>query len=206
MLGPIFFLLYINDLSDILFTITNVIPLFFADDLCIIPNYMNKTTASSPNHQLNNALNELYKWSVKFKMKINYSKSNIVLFHSIYNTSTYKPYLPIHNYTIHTTILDNVDSYKYLGMIIHKHLNWTLHYNDIVLRAKQSLYLVTRTITSHSSIHITIQLVNMTIRPIIAYALLFWTPTDIQYNKLNSIISLALKTATERDFKCFVNL
>ncbi len=194
-LGPIFFLLYINDLADILFTITGVIPLLFADDLCLIPNYMNKQLASSTfNLQLNNALNELYKWSVKFKMKINYSKSNIVLF-STYNIPTYKKLLPIHNYTINNTVLDIVDSYKYLGMILHKNLNWNLHYNDIVLRANRAVHLVTRTITSHSSIHITTQLVNMTIRPIIAYALPFWTPTDIQFNKLNSLISIALKRA-----------
>ena len=194
-LGPIFFLLYINDLADLLFTITGVIPLLFADDLCIIPNYMNKHLASSSfNLQLNNALNELYKWAVKFKMKINYSKSNIMLF-STYTIPTYRKLLLIHNYTIHNTVLEIVESYKYLGMILQRNLNWKLHFNDIVLRAGRAVHLVTRTITSHSSIHITTQLVNMTIRPIIAYALPFWIPTDIQFNKLNSLISIALKRA-----------
>jgi hypothetical protein len=194
-LGPIFFLLYINDLSDILFTMTGVIPQFFADDLCIIPNYMIKPLASSVNQQLNHALNELYKWSAKFKMKINYNKSNIVLFHSTYSISTYKRLLPVHIYTIHNTILENVDSYKYLGMILHKHLHWNLHFEDVVFRAERAVHLVTRTITAHSSIHITTQLVNMTIRPIIAYALPFWTPTELQFNKLNGIVSYALKRA-----------
>jgi hypothetical protein len=217
-LGPILFIIYINDLAHQLALITPMTspqtllhtllwPLFYADDLAIIPPHTSSTDSFSSNHYLQTALHTLHTWSHLNHMRVNIGKSNIVLFHHStihrklyknytiddYNSSS--PHTAPHLYTLGTYKLLTVVSYKYLGLILHHHLNWTEMFLDIKMKAIRAVNLVSRIITTQQHIHIITLLVLLTIRPIIGYALPFWQPSETQIKSLNGIISRPLKRA-----------
>ena len=116
-LGPLFFLLYINDLYRSI-GCNNV--RLYADDTAIITN----------NHDLNYAqeqakelFTKLYHWCIANKLSINSDKTNFVLFHM-----KNKP-VP-RNFTCITTEamqINRVKSVQYLGMLLDENLYWHEH-------------------------------------------------------------------------------
>ena len=107
-LGPLLFLLYINDLpncSDILqFRI-------FADDTNIF------YSAKSPNilqRVINEELNKVYQYCSANKLSINFKKTNYMLITS----------KPRNNTLIHMPNITHMSCIKYLGVYIDEHLDW----------------------------------------------------------------------------------
>jgi hypothetical protein len=199
--------MYINDLIAQLKQVCgiDIAPLLFADDLALIPTkyvqYNTRHIDPTPNIHLQTALDVLSDWSIRWKMRININKSNVVLFHPQHNIITYRKHLPSHKYYIHHITsnggirapLECVKSYKYLGLTLQQHLSWTMHYNETIGKVKRASALVCRIITKHSHARVISLLVNLIVRPIVAYALIFWTPTEAQFNAFDSAISTPLK-------------
>ena len=110
-LGPVIFLIFINDLPD---KIRSSVRLF-ADD-CVL--YRN---VKSPLYCLQDDLNSLAKWEMEWQMKFNVSKCH--------------PSRHIHfNYTLHQQTLEHVKSAKYLGLTITDDLDWGQHISEITSR------------------------------------------------------------------------
>ena len=104
-LGPLFFLVYINDISKNLSVGTKI--RLFADD-----SLLYRTIRSPKDCEiLQNDLNNLQKWEKLWKMEFHPGKCHLL---QITNKNS-----PIHfNYKIHNTLLTKVDCAKYLGIII----------------------------------------------------------------------------------------
>lgn len=130
-LGPLLFLIYINDLPR---CISNNIRLF-ADD-CVI-----YATISSHEDQiaLQTDLTAVKNWCHKWQMSLNISKCRSVSFHRRTNPLVY-------NYTLHNSFLQLASSYKYLGIHISSDLSWTLHINHVISTARRSLGYIQRTL------------------------------------------------------------
>ena len=75
MLGPLFFLLYINDLHR---SIGNNSVRLYADDTAIITRNPNLESAR---YQAKELFTKLYHWCVANKLSINSVKNSFVLFH-----------------------------------------------------------------------------------------------------------------------------
>ena len=112
-LGPILFLIYINDLPDE--AINSTIPLF-ADD-CIL--YRSIKTERDYT-LLQTDLNSIAQWELTWQMKFNIDKCYTMQAgrkrHNILNT-----------YTLHDHPLPITDSAKYLGITISDDLKWNKH-------------------------------------------------------------------------------
>ena len=118
-LSPTLFNLYINDLVDeikagskgIKCNDTAVHCLLYADDLVLI---------SEDERDLQVMINILQKWCLKWKMKINSDKSKVVHFRSTNKEETQ------YTFKLGNDVIDIVDKYKYLGIVLHYSLNFEM--------------------------------------------------------------------------------
>ena len=120
-LGPLFFLLYINDLYK---SIGHESVRLYADDTAIITSNSNLDIAQQ---QARERFTKLYHWCVANKLSINNDNTNFVLFH-MKNIP-----VPKHFDCIQTDVMqiNRVNSIQYLGMLLDEHLYWHEHVDQI---------------------------------------------------------------------------
>ena len=122
-LGPLLFLLYINDISES----SKILKFFlFADDTTVF--YADKYNNNTEN-LLNTELAKVSDWLAANKLSLNVKKSNFLHFHH----GRKKPTINLNLNGIH---VDEKDATKYLGTFIDNKLNWKTHIEHI--RAKMS--------------------------------------------------------------------
>ena len=158
-LGPLLFLLYINDLPDNLSTSVRL----FADD-CILYTPIRTQNDSS---LLQNDLLKLQKWQDKLLMKFNPGKCY---------TMTLATRTPTPNmYTFCGQTLTSVDSNCYLGIHLSNTLNWTAQTKAASTIAQQTLGVVRRNLNKCPT-HIKAVAYTSLVRPILEYASAAWDP------------------------------
>lgn len=159
-LGPTLFLLFINDLPEIVKCNSRL----FADDCLLFKNVNNKNDAS----ELQKDLSNLEKWEKDWQMKFNPEKCYVI------NISKKKNPLKT-NYLLHNHVLESVDSSKYLGVTISKDLDWGPHINNITSKANKTIGFLRRNMRN-----CTRKVKNTTytslVRPIIEYSSPVWDP------------------------------
>ena len=121
-LGPLLFLLYINDFRLCLNKTSSG---HFADDTFIIYNSKKLKTIETV---INTELKQVIKWLRLNKLSLNASKTELIFFYPKSNKN-----LDFDNIFINFNgiRLIPVDFVKYLGMFIDKHLNWNLHIHEL---------------------------------------------------------------------------
>ena len=115
-LGPLLFLIYINDFR---FCLSQAETGHFADDTYIL--FGNKTLKTIET-VINTELKRVSTWLCLNRLSLNEGKTELILFHSKKNV----PHSDI-SIKLNGKKLAPVDSVKYLGMYIDKHLCWDTH-------------------------------------------------------------------------------
>ena len=118
-LGPLLFLIYINDLPNI----SDKLNFFlFADDTNI---YYESDNLLELEKTVNKELKKLCLWLNVNRLALNVGKTNFVIFRAN------KPLT--HNVTLimNKKALDQKDNVKYLGVLIDEHLRWNYHISNI---------------------------------------------------------------------------
>ena len=121
-LGPLLFLVYINDLPSI---VDSQIRLF-ADDALIY----RKINLVNDTKQLQSDIEKLLEWESNWSMEFNPDKCKVLRI-------TNKRNITISNYIMRNQILEVVESAKYLGVFINKKLSWNKHIDYTAKRANQ---------------------------------------------------------------------
>ena len=111
-LGPMFFLIYINDLHDSL----ESKPRLFADDTCLLVKGSNSEQLEI---NLNKELHHLHLWCTVNKLSVNPAKTNIV----IIPPKRIKTPISQLNISCNGTPVNIVSCAKYLGVIIDNEIN-----------------------------------------------------------------------------------
>lgn len=120
-LGPLLFLLYINDFY---LCLSQTSCGHFADDTFIIYNSKKSKTIETV---INTELKEVTKWLRLNKLSLNAGKTELIFFHSNRHLLDYDNIYIYFN----RVRLKPVDFIKYLGMYIDKFLNWKQHVHEL---------------------------------------------------------------------------
>ena len=183
-LGPLLFLIYINDAtSESLDANTKII--LYADDIllyCII-------TSPSDYIILQADTNTLSNWVLVNNLTLNAAKCKSMVISRLKKSS-----IPAPSITLYGQPLDKVSCYKYLGVIISEDLSWTNHIDEISSKARKIVGLLYRQFSMHSSPQALLCLYVSLVRPHLEYASQIWNPHLIKHiNQLEVIQKFALK-------------
>ena len=182
-LSPLLFLIYINDLPQILRQ-TRTQCLLYADDIALYP-----LSAGPTGHRhLQWALDIVGKWAAEWKVVFSADKSQVVCFNNSQRAVTCP------NYHIASTALKRVSSYRYLGVTFQENGRWQQQFESLCPRLHKSVFAIERLVSFYSSPSplVIIQLMQAPLSQL-EYGLAFWRPSQDQYNTLLNIIIRPLR-------------
>ena len=159
-LGPLLFLLFINDLES---DVRNII-LKFADDTKVF----GKVNAAADGLQLQEDLNRLCDWANRWQMEFNVAKC--VTMHIGTGNIEFQ-------YSMQGRELDIVAMVRDLGVHISSNLKSSEHCYESYSKANRMLGLVKRTI-KHKIPDLMVRLYKSLVRPHLEYCSPVWSPTE----------------------------
>ena len=195
-LGPLLFLLYINDITKLNFSSNSRLSLY-ADDILLYKPISCKTSYE----ELQQDIERLSRWSDKHMLSFNTKKCKCMLISNKQNHTP--PSLSLNNQP-----LEFVREYKYLGIILTSNLCWSSHIQYICKRARRVLGIIYRNISLNTTNCLTfLKLYVALVRPHLEYAAQVWNPhlaKDI--NSLESMQKFALRICSKNYHETYQNL
>ena len=177
-MGPLLFLLYINDLPD---CVTSHVRLFADDCLVYRPIHSFEDQVA-----LQRDLEALTSWAEKWGMRFNPGKCVIM---STVGKKGPTPYF----YTLCDTILARADESTYLGIVIQNTLRWSSHIAVITSKANRTLGFLRRNLR-RSPQQLKILAYQSLLRSKLEYACAAWDPYLVKdKNTLESVQSRAAR-------------
>ena len=138
-LGPFFFIMYINDLPSVSSIMK---PILYADDSNFFYNF---PKFENPSQIVNQELCKIMDWLNANKLSLNLKKSHFILFGKVKNN--------LINLTLNGQSIEQTKSTKFLGYIIEDDMSWRMHVKylcnkisksvGILRKARQTLYITT---------------------------------------------------------------
>ena len=173
-LGPLLFILYINDFPKISSKFTS---LLYADDTAIL---FEARSAAELQNNLNKELPKVCKWLRANKLSLNTSKT----FYQIYNNS--KLTVDI-NVVLNGVEIDCAETVRYLGVFIDNKLTWESHITHISSIISRNIGIINR-----SRFFLTLRhrylLYNALVLPYLNYCCLVWgNATQTHITKLQTL-------------------
>lgn len=132
-LGPILFLLYINDLP---LQLVHASPVLYADDTNLLIADRNERALIT---KVNEELKHLYLWCSSNAIQLNPQKTVYMLFHS--EAKRVEELSPV---IYNSSLIARTNNTKFLGIVIDNHLKFTDHIRLIMKKASYGLHVLAR--------------------------------------------------------------
>ena len=188
-LGPLLFLVYVNDLSSVTRALSSKVNLFVDDILLyhIITNAHNYVIQQE-------AITLLNEWSITNCLTFSQPKCKYMII-----TRERAPTLPLIPLYLHNTPMERVASYKYLGLLLTDNLSWSLHTANVYTKAMKVLGLLYRRFYGCANGELLKQLYLALVQPHLDYACQVWDPHLIRDKaKLEKVQKFACRIASGR--------
>ena len=130
-LGPILFLIYINDICNISDTLNTIL---FADDSTF---YMTGEKPTELIYKANTELQKFSKWCLANRLTVNTTKTYFILF-----SNSITIYQPLPNLSILNADILQVDRIKFLGVTLDKNLSFKHHLSQLCLKISRIIPLL----------------------------------------------------------------
>ena len=132
-LGPLLFLLYINDLANVSTTLHFIL---FADDTNI---FYSNHSCTSLMEIVNLELTLISQWFLANRLTLNVEKTNFI------NFKSHRKIKPVNlALTLEGSPIRQVDSTKFLGVFLDQHLSWKTHINYISQKIAKNIGIISR--------------------------------------------------------------
>ena len=186
-LGPLLFIIYINDISMVPLSVGSM--LLYADDsmlyrpICTPDDYI----------QLQMDIDKLCVWTKNNLMQYNVNKCKYMII-----SRRKQPSLPNTPLAVDNAPMDMVSEYKYLGVLLTSSLDWSKHITRICKNARQQVGILYRKFYGHCNSSTLKQLYLTYVHPHLEYAAPVWDPHQQGLiNALESVQKFALKLCTK---------
>ena len=165
-LGPLLFLLYVNDLSNVSMKLSFI---QFADDTSI---FIKGGSLSEIALSMNSEMKNVTEWLRNNMLTLNVTKTNYMIMTTQgkrYNNDECK-------IIIDESIIDCVSNTKFLGIMLDDKLSWKLHINHICNKVSKAIGILVkaRRILGIDSL---VTLYNTLIKPYFSYCITLWGNT-----------------------------
>ena len=167
-LGPLLFLIYINDI----YLCSNKLGFYlFADDTNLLYADKDLNTLETV---VNNELNSVCNWLNANKLTINAKKSNFVIFRPAQKRINHQPCIRIPDKKNNGfALLECKDYVKFLGVLIDKNLTWRPHIDHIASKISKIIGIIAR-LRHHVPLNTLLQIYRSLIFPYTLYGILAW--------------------------------
>ena len=186
-LGPLLFLIYIDDVSSISLSEGSTLNLF-ADDMLLY-----KPIKSSVDfNNLQSDIDKVSEWVDRNHLTLNTAKCKSMLV-----TRKREPNQPP-PFQLCGIPLESVQTLKYLGVILSSDLSWSSHVDTICSKARKLTGLLYRRFSTNLDCERLLELYKMLVRPHLEYAAPVWDPhlrKDI--TNIERVQKFALKMCTK---------
>ena len=193
-LGPLLFLLYINDINH---NIKHGNTILFADDTNLLFNDkdLNKLVKT-----VNSELSNVQNWFAANKLSLNINKTQYIIFHP------YQKIIPAHNDIIlGNNVLKREASAKFLGVQMDENLSWKHHVTIKCNQIVKTTAILSR--LKHSLPSSTLKIIyNSLVLPHISYALIAWgNLSNKEIDRLIILQKRALRIITKSHYNSHTN-
>ena len=155
-LGPLLFILYINDLPDSIKSFAKL----FADDLKMIAK-------ASDKGQIDNDLKNLELWEITWLLEFNVKKCKVL--HTTFNNNSNNIYY------LDGNVMDTSDQEKDLGVLTTCNLLWNDQISSCINKSSQMNCFITRNLISREK-SLMLRIYKTLIRPNLEYCVQLWSP------------------------------
>ena len=132
-LGPLFFLLYINDIANVSKLVDLIL---FADDTSI---FFSHKDINYLNNVLNRELRKLSDWFIVNKLSLNLTKTKFKIF-----KPRQKVRHPDVQLTLNNRCIEQVNETVFLGVILDETLSWKSHISHVANKISKSIGIIFR--------------------------------------------------------------
>ena len=189
-LGPLLFLIYINDFPNNLKISKSIL---FADDTTLL---FHDSDSQNLLQTINSELDVACKWFSANKLSLNVAKTKYVIFHSPQKK------LPTHlsNIKIGNFSIERADSVKFLGIWVDQNMNWKKHIDTKCSQAVKVAAILSR-LKHLLPISILRTIYNSLFLPHLSYGILAWgNVSNSEINRLRKIQKKAIRQICNTTF------
>ena len=161
-LGPLLFIIYINDLHK---ACTNFTPIIYADDTTLYSKL--SSFKGNISTEINKELQRVNNWLKINKLSLNVSKTKFMIFHKPQKKIT------IPTISLNDSILMQCNTFNFLGIQLNQNLTWSDHIKSTSLKISRSIGQL-KSLKHFIPTRILLTLYNTTILPHFHYGILAW--------------------------------
>ena len=189
-LGPLLFIIYINDFSESTKKFDLII---YADDTTLsstINSFNNEHRNVDTQTLINDELSKIIEWLNINKLSLNKNKAKYMIFHMR------KKDIPSFSLKLGNTNIEKVYDFNYLGLTVDTNLNWKKHTEKVANRCSKKIGVLNR-LKYVLPLCIKTMLYNTLMLPHITYGIMVW---GYQRNRLNKIQKKAIRIITSNRY------
>ena len=173
MLGPLLFLIYINDLPDGLTSLCKI----FADDTSLFSKVHNiNKSANELNGDLEKISQWVYQWKMQFNSDSNKQANEVIYSRKSDSANVFHPSTKLNNNSI-----PKCPSQKHSGIVLDSKLNFNSHVDDKIKKCNKLIGLIRR---------LSVNLPRKALLTIYIYQLLDPTLTMVIFCMINQIMQI----------------
>ena len=193
-LGPLLFIIYINDIakcSNLLHTI------IYADDTTLMGNIstFELRNGRTLDENINFELLKLTDWLKVNKLSLNANKTKLMIFH-MPQRKLNPPIIKIDEIQ-----LEPISNFNFLGIIINENINWSKHINKISYSISKTIGII-RKLKNVLPSSVLLTIYNSLILPQLTYGILVW---GYESNCIFKLQKMALRAMTSSKYNAHTN-